>query len=324
MMQNMKSKIQNKMSRNLSHLGILMVLLSSCARVDPPAEVINDATFSPYHTVARGETLSIIAKKYGMSKESLVRINQLKPPYKIFVGQSLLVVHESGKPSKKRGPQAEKKRFQPDVKPVTSVADSGEVTVQELPAEPTHSETMLPTAMENTTMGSEMMVSPMAQELPPSTLNTEPAVEETTTGQTGGPEQLDAASAEVRNLPQDTPGKLHWPVQGNIIRGFGVDNNTGINIAAPAGTPVRAVSSGTVAHAGNQARGFGNLVLIKHEDKKISIYGHLQQANVKVGDKVVAGQQIGTAGTSGGESQPQLYFALRQGKKPLDPTKHLE
>jgi murein DD-endopeptidase MepM/ murein hydrolase activator NlpD len=122
-------------------------------------------------------------------------------------------------------------------------------------------------------------------------------------------------------------GRFPWPVNGRVLATFGNapggGHNDGINIAAPRGTPVRAIEAGTVAYAGNEVKGYGNLILIKHPDGWISAYAHLDEMLVKVGDNVTGGQVIAKVGNSGGVSQPQLHFELRRGKKPVDPREFL-
>ncbi|MBX9977930.1 MAG: M23 family metallopeptidase [Alphaproteobacteria bacterium] len=299
-------------------VGVLAAL-TGCAREEPPADVVMSPSTNPYHIVARGETLSVIAKQYGMEKAALIRINRLKPPYKIFIGQKLIV-------SAKKAPGAPSK---PSVKPVTSVADSGDVSVEELPAEEGKDKAgpaMLPT------MGSGIPGSPtsvaggLGNAAGAGVGAASGALETVTVGAPG-------AAAETVEQPQKpaapaSTGQLQWPVQGQVIKSFGVDQkgqrNDGINIAVPAGTAVKAVDNGVVAHVGNQHRGFGNLVLVKHAGGKISVYGHLKEASVKVGDSITVGQQVGTAGTSGGVSEPQVHFELRQGKTALNPVDHLK
>jgi murein DD-endopeptidase MepM/ murein hydrolase activator NlpD len=118
-----------------------------------------------------------------------------------------------------------------------------------------------------------------------------------------------------------------WPVQGKIISAFGTKEqghqNDGINISAPRGTPVRATENGVVAYAGNELRGFGNLVLIRHADGWITAYAHNDKLLVRRGQIVHKGQDIATVGSSGGVGEPQLHFQMRQGKNAIDPTKQL-
>lgn len=118
-----------------------------------------------------------------------------------------------------------------------------------------------------------------------------------------------------------------WPVQGKIISAFGAKDqghqNDGINISAPRGTPVRAAENGVVAYAGNELRGFGNLVLIRHADGWITAYAHNDKLLVRRGQIVRKGQDIATVGSSGGVGEPQLHFQMRHGKNAVDPTEQL-
>jgi murein DD-endopeptidase MepM/ murein hydrolase activator NlpD len=123
-------------------------------------------------------------------------------------------------------------------------------------------------------------------------------------------------------------GRFPWPVHGRILASYGSANggphNEGINIAAPLGTPVRTIDAGTVAYVGNEVKGYGNLVLIKHANGWISAYAHLDGIAVKKGDSVAAGQVIAKVGDTGGVGEPQLHFELRRGTKPVDPKEFLE
>jgi murein DD-endopeptidase MepM/ murein hydrolase activator NlpD len=116
-------------------------------------------------------------------------------------------------------------------------------------------------------------------------------------------------------------------VRGRVLASYGNTpgggHNDGINIAAPRGTPVRSIDAGTVAYAGNEVKGYGNIVLIKHANGWISAYAHLDDMTVKPGDTIAAGQVIAKVGDSGGVAEPQLHFELRRGKKPVDPKEFL-
>ncbi|MDV6318360.1 murein hydrolase activator EnvC family protein [Chromohalobacter sp. HP20-39] len=121
---------------------------------------------------------------------------------------------------------------------------------------------------------------------------------------------------------EQTQGELPWPVQGDILasygNGSGVDRN-GIVIGAEAGTPVTAVHAGRVVFA-NWMRGFGNLVIIDHGDKIMTLYAHLQRFDVRVGAHVERGTTIAAVGDSGGRESPALYFAVRENGDPIDPS----
>ncbi len=122
--------------------------------------------------------------------------------------------------------------------------------------------------------------------------------------------------------------KLRWPVSGRIISGFGQrpdgTHNDGINMSVPQGTSVHAAEGGTVAYAGSELKGYGNLILVRHDNGWVTAYAHNDQLMVKRGDKVQRGQVIATAGRTGSVDQPQVHFELRQGSKPVDPVPFLE
>lgn len=131
--------------------------------------------------------------------------------------------------------------------------------------------------------------------------------------------------------PVETAGaegpRFDWPVSGKVISSFGSGSdglyNEGINIAVPSGTPVRAAAAGTVRYAGNELRGYGNLVLIEHAGGYVTAYAHNQALTVKRGDKVARGDVIARAGQTGNVKSPQLHFEIRKGTKSIDPKKML-
>ena len=117
---------------------------------------------------------------------------------------------------------------------------------------------------------------------------------------------------------------FRWPARGRVIAGFGANGgNEGINIALPEGTPVKATEAGTVTYAGSEVKGYGKLVLIRHDNGFISAYAHNSDLNVKRGEKVKRGQVIATSGQTGNVTSPQLHFELRKGQAPVDPVPYL-
>lgn len=123
-------------------------------------------------------------------------------------------------------------------------------------------------------------------------------------------------------------GKLRWPVKGKIIATFGSrpdgTHNDGVNLSVPLGTEVHAAEGGVVAYAGSELKGYGNLILIRHDNGWITAYAHNEEILAKRGDKVKRGQIIAKAGKSGQVDQPQVHFELRQGSKPVDPSPFME
>ena len=123
-------------------------------------------------------------------------------------------------------------------------------------------------------------------------------------------------------------GKLRWPAKGKVIGSFGPrpdgTHNDGVNLSVPLGTEVHAAESGVVAYAGSELKGYGNLILVRHDNGWITAYAHNEELLAKRGDKVKRGQVLAKAGKSGQVDQPQVHFELRQGSKPVDPTPFME
>jgi murein DD-endopeptidase MepM/ murein hydrolase activator NlpD len=136
------------------------------------------------------------------------------------------------------------------------------------------------------------------------------------------------ATAGPSSAADASSGRFRWPARGRVIAGYGRrpdgTHNDGINLALPQGAEVHASEGGKVAYAGNELKGYGNLVLIRHDNGWVSAYAHNEQLLVKRDDVVQRGQVIAKAGKTGSVDQPQLHFELRQGSKPVDPLLHLE
>jgi murein DD-endopeptidase MepM/ murein hydrolase activator NlpD len=194
---------------------------------------------------------------------------------------------------------------------------------------------------------------PAASEPPPSTAYQPPppSTGDRNTAPSAQPTILNAkdpnASGDGRVAKLDTPAtaddtgaatpgsgsvagssKLRWPVAGKVISGFGPradgTHNDGVNVAAPMGTDVHAAESGVVAYAGDELKGYGNLVLLRHDNGWVTAYAHADEIMVKRGDRIKRGQVIAKAGRTGQVDQPQVHFELRQGQKPVDPTPFME
>ncbi len=139
----------------------------------------------------------------------------------------------------------------------------------------------------------------------------------------------EAAPQVADATPVATPSELsmRWPLRGKVISGFGPKTNgmknEGINIAVPEGTNIQAAEAGVVAYAGNELKGYGNLILIRHSGGFVTAYAHASQLMVKKGDQIKRGQVIAKAGQTGAVQSPQLHFEVRKGATALDPTKYL-
>jgi murein DD-endopeptidase MepM/ murein hydrolase activator NlpD len=137
------------------------------------------------------------------------------------------------------------------------------------------------------------------------------------------PKQLEA----LPKPPARASSTFLWPVRGKIISRYGAKqggrHNDGINIGVSRGTTVVAAENGVVAYAGNELRGFGNLLLIKHADGYMTAYAHNENLLVGRGAKVKRGQPIARVGSTGSVGSPQLHFEIRKGRKAVDPMRYL-
>jgi lipoprotein NlpD len=113
-------------------------------------------------------------------------------------------------------------------------------------------------------------------------------------------------------------GTWRWPAQGEVVRRFSGTVHKGIDIGGAAGDPVQAVAAGTVVYAGAGIPGYGELIIVRHNERYLSAYGHNERLLVGEGDTVAAGQRIATRGSSGTDSV-KLHFEIRDRGKPVDP-----
>jgi len=143
------------------------------------------------------------------------------------------------------------------------------------------------------------------------------------TGSTPPQTAVPAAAPQAAPEPESDKPEFRWPARGRIIQGFKAGANDGINIAVPEGTAVKAAEAGVVAYAGNELKGYGNLVLIRHPNGFVSAYANNGEISVKRGETVKRGQAIAKSGQTGNVSSPQLHFELRKGSTPVDPTEFL-
>jgi murein DD-endopeptidase MepM/ murein hydrolase activator NlpD len=240
------------------------------------------------HVVAAGDTVYSIARRYQVDQSELTRLNGIRPPYRLVAGQHLKV------PAPQR-PDTMVAATRPAAEPAP---DGDRVASSDL-AEP---------AERDTAAGGSAA--------------TEPAP-------TREPTMTEAEKRLALAHPPALSGrKFLIPVDGKLLSGFGAKasglHNDGINIAAPAGTVVRAAENGVVAYAGNELRGFGNLLLVKHDDGWMTAYAHNSELLVRRGDRVARGQPIAKVGSTGNVVTPQLHFELRRGKAAVDPTQYLD
>jgi len=131
-----------------------------------------------------------------------------------------------------------------------------------------------------------------------------------------------AAIPEIKPAPAVPASDWIWPVNGRVIDKFDEKRNKGIGIAGKEGDPVVASADGQVVYSGSGLRGYGNLVILKHNDDFISAYAHNRQILVKQGQMVKRGQRIAEVGRSD-TTQPKLHFEIRRQGKPVDPLAYL-
>jgi lipoprotein NlpD len=140
-----------------------------------------------------------------------------------------------------------------------------------------------------------------------------------TTDKTETPAATEPAKTEVVAEPGI---RLSWPAKGKVTGEFN-ETNKGIDIAGKVGEPVQAAADGKVVYAGNSLRGYGNLVIVKHDNTYLTAYAHNSKLLVKEGDTVRKGQKIAEMGDTDTNS-PKLHFELRVNGKPVNPTPYLQ
>lgn len=312
------------------------------------------------YTVASGDTLSGIARKFQVSQSALVDLNNLTPPYLLRIGQSLTLPSTLEAPQQTmvaQQPISAVPSGTVEAAPLPPVggaapASGGSSATTPAGAKPFTPDTVAssPTTMAPTSTPTAPTPTAPSSNGP----NSEPdltaaeeaaerAYEEAQKQQqvAGGssstptaPAPAAAETAPVQSAsvapvvgPASAAG-FSWPVQGKVIAKYGATadglRNDGINIAAPAGAPVMAAADGTVAYAGNQLRGFGNLILVRHANGLITAYAHNQSLLVEKGAKVKRGDVIARVGSTGSVDKPQLHFEIRKGEEAVDPMKYLD
>jgi lipoprotein NlpD len=144
-----------------------------------------------------------------------------------------------------------------------------------------------------------------------------------------GPRGSPGSAAAAARAPATAPGptaRLRWPVQGALSSGFGRRwgrRHEGIDIAASEGTAIRAAADGRVIFSGAM-RGYGNVIIVEHADRLVTVYAHNQRNLVDEGTRVRTGDELARVGQTGRATGPHLHFEVRRGVLPLDPTRYLE
>jgi len=130
-----------------------------------------------------------------------------------------------------------------------------------------------------------------------------------------------------RRAARQVVARLQWPVQGRVVTWFfgrQADGHRGLTIAGTPNGEVRSAAGGTVAYVGNELRGMGTLLLIRHDNGYITVYGKLHRADVRRGARVQAGQVIGRLPNGMAGGRPELYFEVRSGRRAVNPMRFLQ
>lgn len=264
------------------------------------------------YTLRHGDSLYSVSKAQKVSVPELQRLNNITDPAKLRVGTVLKLRADAGA----RAPSAEPA-------PSAPVRIALGPTVPPAPPAATNS---------SASSGTTTDAAPGSSPLRPTIINgpaPTPSLSDAARAQGGGLSPAPEATNTGTSAPA-TPLAFRWPATGRVISKFGprADGgppNDGIDIAVPLGAEVVAAEAGVVSYAGSELKGFGNLVLIRHEGGWVSAYAHNDELIVKRGDKVRRGQPIAKAGKSGNVDQPMVHFEIRQqDSKPLDPLPFIE
>jgi murein DD-endopeptidase MepM/ murein hydrolase activator NlpD len=301
-------------------LNISVRALIDANNLQPPFQVsLGQVLLLPgggNYVVVRDDTLIGVARKTGVPFSTLARINNLSAPYVLKVGQKLKLPGGSGD-------SAIAGAAPPAADAARPVAVAAPVALPPPVATAPRSAGGYSSLAERESKAASVPVPPPPPSAPPAGEGTAatPAV---AAEQHAAATPVSAAGpAPLPPAPTNSGRGFVWPVHGPLLAEFGTtgkgQHNDGINIAVPRGTPVLAAQDGVVAYAGNELRGFGNLLLVKHADGWMTAYAHNDTLLVKRGDTVRRGQQIAKAGDSGGVAQPQLHFEVRQGTRAVDP-----
>ncbi len=306
-------------AKGLLAMTLLFLSLSACTMTKPPAYDLPSADGvypGEEITVGRGENLYVVAQKHGVRLREIIVVNKMTPPYAIKAGQKLYLPTKDGytAPTPKAAPLAPVAKGSLGGGAVTSAPLSGSDSVKAVPLEAPQP----PKAEVAEVSVSQRVVSNLSSNAKPKAATEVGEVEIPALNFEKKEEPQAAASESQAEFPS-----FAWPVRGTVISAFGPKgkglDNDGINIAAPKGSPVKAADGGIVAYAGSEMKGFGNLVLIRHQGGWVTAYAHLERLIVARDSTVAKGDMIGTVGATGGVTSPQLHFEARREGKPVDP-----
>ncbi|MBV8041111.1 MAG: murein hydrolase activator NlpD [Pluralibacter sp.] len=253
------------------------------------------------YTVKRGDTLFYIAWVTGNDFRDLAQRNNIAEPYSLNVGQTLQVGNASGQPITGNNPVAQ--------------ASSSSAVLVAKPAQNSSAVVASQPTITYSEDSGEQSANKMLPNNKPATPVTAPV-----TAPVASTTQPTASSTSTSS----PISSWRWPTDGKIIENFsGADGgNKGIDIAGSKGQAIVATADGRVVYAGNALRGYGNLIIIKHNDDYLSAYAHNDTMLVREQQEVKAGQKIATMGSSG-TSSTRLHFEIRYKGKSVNPLQYL-
>lgn len=265
-----------------------------------------------YYRVQAGDTLYRVALQNGQNYRDIATWNNLNNPNQIEVGQLLRVAPPGSNPV--------------GSSPMVSSTPLGNSTIQSAPLGGSQPQSGQPYV-------SPYAAQPGSPSTYPSPYANAPGTASSTTATAMAPAAPSyAASTPYASAPAPAspapaplangPVSFIWPVKGQVLHTFNGNTSKGVDIAGTAGTPIVAAAAGRVLYAGNGLRGYGNLIIIKHNDDFLTAYGHNRKLLVKENDVVTKGQQIAEMGDTQAD-RVMLHFEVRQNTKPVDPMKFL-
>lgn len=304
------------------------------AAASPPAPApASDPDRTPTYTVRRGDTLYQIALDHGLDYKDLAAWNGLADPNRIQVGQVLRVAApgEVATTTTTAGVTTAPLKPQAPVTSGTAVAGAGTTAATVAPSGPRNADNYKssPKAVKEPYSEQAMRDVARAAQAPPEVVAAAPASTSapSASSSTASAAKPDApkAAAPPTTSDVDDEEKLDWawPAKGKVVVGFSETANLkGIDIAGASGDPVIASAAGKVVYVGNGLRGYGKLVIVKHNKTWLSAYAHNREVLVKEGQQVTKGQKIAEMGNTDAD-QVKLHFEIRRLGKPVDPARYL-
>jgi len=295
-------------------------------------------------TVGHGETIEGIARKHGVPVAALMQTNGIREPGQIRPGQRLVIPRYVSTSPKNAPTYVAQTKAGGNVHVVKSgetlmsISRGTGVTVAAL------AKTNRIEPSKKLSVGDRLTIPQGGHQVAAANPPAAPKVAEPRTAPAEKIKVASAAPVQTAHVakeeqprttetvvnsaePSGALPSFRWPARGRVIAGFGSKpngtQNDGINLAVPEGTPIKAADDGVVAYAGNELKGYGNLVLIRHSNGYVSAYAHASELLVKRGDTIRRGQVIAHAGQTGNVTSPQLHFEIRKGSTPVDPTQFL-